>query len=72
MHTMYAEAWQHLPSSLVDLVCRSSDVGADAVVSAECGSDPSGVLGTVECYGLRQTETWLSLSDVNSLRSQSA
>ncbi len=71
MLTMYADAWQLLPSSAVDRVCAQSSDMVDAA-SAEGGPPSAGISGDAGDYGLRQTETWLSLSEVNSLRSQSA
>jgi len=71
MLTMYADAWQRLPSSAVDRVCGPSFAEGDAA-NAPVRRVEHPHLGREHDYGLRQSETWLSLSEVNSLRSQSA
>jgi hypothetical protein len=71
MLTMYADAWHHLPSSAVDQVCGPSFDEGDAA-KAPGGPVEHPDPGRERDYGLRQTETWLSLSEVNSRRSQSA
>ena len=57
----YSDAWSLLPMWMVEAICPPHrPVTDDAVTEVESGQ------------GLRHTETWLSLSDVNGLRSQSA
>jgi len=59
MENVYGGAWSQLPLWVVEAICASRGDAAGPLV----GGEPQ---------GLRQTETWLSLSDVNGLRSQSA
>ena len=82
MLTMYAPAWQQLPGCVVEHVLRTSDAaleqGSGALGShlrdgdVRCPDDAGPQRTRGASYGLRQTDTWLSLSDVNSRRSQSA
>jgi hypothetical protein len=76
--TLYAEAWSHLPAAVALAVAGAPEVDSvggaapRSARSAGAGDATSTATGAASGQGLRQTETWSVLSDVNGARCQSA